>query len=203
MPVGILWGIRPNFFGLSPCWRQVAYALRTRPPVAGRSTEVLHPMPLDLHVLGLPLAFILSQDQTLHCKKIIKILESWLLKFPLKELINTALYLFFSNNTSNSKNLFRVLKRSQKSLKKSLGILSESDCKDKRSYLNFQIFQRKIREPHFKNLPAKPCCFRLAGANVGTFSDSPNFRELFLRFSCIFPVLILQVPAHDPEQITD
>ena len=26
------------------------------------------PLPLDLHVLGLPLAFILSQDQTLHCK---------------------------------------------------------------------------------------------------------------------------------------
>ena len=24
------------------------------------------PLPLDLHVLGLPLAFILSQDQTLH-----------------------------------------------------------------------------------------------------------------------------------------
>jgi len=24
------------------------------------------PIPLDLHVLGLPLAFILSQDQTLH-----------------------------------------------------------------------------------------------------------------------------------------
>ena len=69
MPVGILWGIRPNFFGLSPCVRQVAYALRTRPPVAGKSTEVLYPMPLDLHVLGLPLAFILSQDQTLHCKK--------------------------------------------------------------------------------------------------------------------------------------
>jgi hypothetical protein len=28
-----------------------------------------------LHVLGLPLAFILSQDQTLHCKKF-KSLES-------------------------------------------------------------------------------------------------------------------------------
>ena len=25
------------------------------------------PLPFDLHVLGLPLAFILSQDQTLHC----------------------------------------------------------------------------------------------------------------------------------------
>ena len=35
------------------------YALRTRPPVIPKD-------PLDLHVLGLPLAFILSQDQTLH-----------------------------------------------------------------------------------------------------------------------------------------
>ena len=35
------------------------YALRTRPPVTIAD-------PLDLHVLGLPLAFILSQDQTLH-----------------------------------------------------------------------------------------------------------------------------------------
>src|SRR5438046_6196394 len=29
----------------------------------------LYCYPLDLHVLSLPLAFILSQDQTLHCKK--------------------------------------------------------------------------------------------------------------------------------------
>ena len=28
-------------------------------------------LPLDLHVLGLPLAFILSQDQTLHCKNFV------------------------------------------------------------------------------------------------------------------------------------
>ena len=40
--------------------------LRTRAPVAG---GIATPLPLDLHVLGLPLAFILSQDQTLHCKK--------------------------------------------------------------------------------------------------------------------------------------
>ena len=31
-------------------------------------------MPLDLHVLGLPLAFILSQDQTLHGRKVFPIL---------------------------------------------------------------------------------------------------------------------------------
>jgi hypothetical protein len=39
--------------------------LRTRAPVAG---SIATPLPLDLHVLSLPLAFILSQDQTLHCK---------------------------------------------------------------------------------------------------------------------------------------
>ena len=39
--------------------------LRTRAPVA---SDIATLLPLDLHVLGLPLAFILSQDQTLHCK---------------------------------------------------------------------------------------------------------------------------------------
>ena len=68
MPIRILWGISTDFSVLSPCIGQVAYALRTRPPVATKciATSV---MPLDLHVLGLPLAFILSQDQTLHCIK--------------------------------------------------------------------------------------------------------------------------------------
>ena len=59
----VLRGINPNFSGLFPCKGQVPYALRTRAPVAGGPKS---PLPLDLHVLGLPLAFILSQDQTLH-----------------------------------------------------------------------------------------------------------------------------------------
>ncbi len=54
-------GVNPGFPGLSPSRRQVAYALRTR-------TTVTPKCPLALHVLGLPLAFILSQDQTLHSK---------------------------------------------------------------------------------------------------------------------------------------
>ena len=40
--------------------------LLTRAPVAGGRIAA-PPMPLDLHVLGLSLAFILSQDQTLRC----------------------------------------------------------------------------------------------------------------------------------------
>ena len=38
-------------------------------PVRRSSAEYCYSLlPLDLHVLSLPLAFILSQDQTLHCK---------------------------------------------------------------------------------------------------------------------------------------
>ena len=62
----ILWGISPDFSGLSPCYRWIAYVLLTRAPVAGKGIAT-SPLPLDLHVLGLSLAFILSKDQTLRC----------------------------------------------------------------------------------------------------------------------------------------
>ena len=66
MPIRGLRGINPSFPGLSPCLGKVAYALLTRAPVAVGSIAT-PTLPLDLHVLSLPLAFILSQDQTLHC----------------------------------------------------------------------------------------------------------------------------------------
>ena len=62
----MLWDIRRRFRRLSPCVRQVVHALRTRSPVADNGIATIS-LPLDLHVLGLPLAFILSQDQTLRC----------------------------------------------------------------------------------------------------------------------------------------
>ncbi len=43
---------------LCRCEGQIAYALRTRAPGIF--------LPLDLHVLSMPPAFVLSQDQTLH-----------------------------------------------------------------------------------------------------------------------------------------
>ena len=61
-----IWGIRPSFPGLSPCPGQVAYVLLTSAPVAAKGIATLA-LPLDLHVLSLSLAFILSQDQTLRC----------------------------------------------------------------------------------------------------------------------------------------
>ena len=64
----IPWGISRRFHRLSPRNGQVAHALRTLAPVAIKtSTNLSLMLPLDLHVLSLPLAFILSQDQTLHC----------------------------------------------------------------------------------------------------------------------------------------
>ena len=61
--------INPPFGGLFTSYGKVAYVFRTRLPVAiNRIATVM--LPLDLHVLSLPLAFILSQDQTLHCKEV-------------------------------------------------------------------------------------------------------------------------------------
>ena len=59
-----LCGISSRFRLLSPCTRQVVHALLTRPPLGQISLGFNLP-PFDLHVLGTPPAFILSQDQTL------------------------------------------------------------------------------------------------------------------------------------------
>ena len=63
----MLRGINPGFPGLFPTQRKVVYVFRTRLPVAINCIATIM-LPHDLHVLSLPLAFILSQDQTLHCK---------------------------------------------------------------------------------------------------------------------------------------
>ena len=64
----MLCGISSRFQLLSPTEGQVAHALLTRPPlnyklVIPKKSE--NAVPFDLHVLGTPPAFILSQDQTL------------------------------------------------------------------------------------------------------------------------------------------
>ena len=64
----ILCGISVRFQTLSPSERQVAHALLTRSPLShlGSLTEISElRASFDLHVLGTPPAFVLSQDQTL------------------------------------------------------------------------------------------------------------------------------------------
>ena len=57
-----LCGISSRFQLLSPTERQVSHALLTRSPLSGVPKGST---PFDLHVLGTPPAFVLSQDQTL------------------------------------------------------------------------------------------------------------------------------------------
>ena len=65
-----LCGISSRFQLLSPSTRQVTHALLTRPPLTYISLG-FNVSPFDLHVLGTPPAFILSQDQTLNKKFIL------------------------------------------------------------------------------------------------------------------------------------
>ena len=58
----MLCGISSRFQLLSPTERQVSHALLTRSPL---SRKPKLSTPFDLHVLGTPPAFVLSQDQTL------------------------------------------------------------------------------------------------------------------------------------------
>ncbi|GAA0468262.1 hypothetical protein GCM10008935_25170 [Alkalibacillus silvisoli] len=65
----MLSGISPGFPELSQSYRQVAHVLLTRPPLVPQTSSQMRfsLLPaLDLHVLGTPPAFVLSQDQTLH-----------------------------------------------------------------------------------------------------------------------------------------
>ena len=60
----VLSGISPSFDGLSQSQRQVTS--RVTHPCAALLVELPPLSPHDLHVLGTPPAFVLSQDQTLH-----------------------------------------------------------------------------------------------------------------------------------------
>ena len=69
----MLYGITVRFQTLSRSEGQVAHALLTRPPLSHiirHSEKIRNQASFDLHVLGTPPAFVLSQDQTLHCNNI-------------------------------------------------------------------------------------------------------------------------------------
>ena len=62
--------------------RQVIHALLTRPPLSHSSVRKLQSASFDLHVLGTPPAFILSQDQTLKLKFFPGPNLAWLISKP-------------------------------------------------------------------------------------------------------------------------
>ena len=101
-PCGLaaLCGISSRFQLLSPTERQVSHALLTRSPLSESPKEIT---PFDLHVLGTPPAFVLSQDQTL--KKLylndlavaqIKFLNNLLLAILLKNFVGCYSFVLYT-----------------------------------------------------------------------------------------------------------
>ena len=81
MPRHHLSGLSCRFQPLSPWSGQVPYVLLTRSPLS-LSEASFQSASFDLHVLGMPPAFILSQDQTLH----LIVCLAHLLRFAFKRL---------------------------------------------------------------------------------------------------------------------
>ena len=92
------WGITIRFRKLFLSERQVAHVLLTRPPLR---ISVNQYSPFDLHVLGVPPAFVLSQDQTLY--------DNCISYYPFRQFeilfnnacVITALFLILSLNSSS------------------------------------------------------------------------------------------------------
>lgn len=79
----MLCGINLPFGRLFPSIRQVAHVLLTRPPLGSSPKGISS---LDLHVLGTPPAFVLSQDQTLNKKFNLLLKLLWVLILRLKRI---------------------------------------------------------------------------------------------------------------------
>ena len=84
-------GIISSFLLLSQSRRQVPYALLTRPPWL---PWCKHHFPIDLHVLSILSAFILSQDQTLHSISFLTFFFPYLHSSMLLRLFSYSSYLY-------------------------------------------------------------------------------------------------------------
>ena len=94
-----LCGISSRFQLLSPTEGQVAHALLTRSPLSHNLKQASSCASFDLHVLGMPPAFILSQDQTLnklYLKQHLCCVKIDLLKFNLFQNKSQNRILFYS-----------------------------------------------------------------------------------------------------------
>ena len=128
----MLWGISRRFHRLYPGDGHVAHALRTLSPVAA-SRIATTALPLDLHVLSLPLAFILSQDQTLLCIYTYKILvrSRQLISYQKKSTLSFLFSVLFAcTNLSILSMIFPVH--------------FETGCKDNHFFFLPKLFLEKI-----------------------------------------------------------
>ncbi len=141
-------------------------------------------MPLDLHVLSLPLAFILSQDQTLHCNisyllpsrinPVSKYLSKELLGFG-ESLLSPVCYYFIIN----SKNFLIPISWGDKSNK--LFLLHQTFFKVFPTIF-FPSDNEGFVSVYFVRPGFQRTCFSFkAGAKVGIYISPPNVFQYFLK----------------------
>ena len=101
-------------------------------------------LPLDLHVLSLSLAFILSQDQTLHTKII----------FQKSSLAGSCVHRISTCVDSDSRSLrcvhLNILKNSLSLVLTSLVLRAKADAKIRPFFVTFQIFFKVFSNFFFK-----------------------------------------------------
>ena len=99
-------GISTSFGVLSRIIRQIIYALLTRAPLNWSASTSI---PFDLHVLGTPPAFVLSQDQTLQF--VLKVCNSKTYYWQKNYTITCHCYSVFKDQLCNQTN--NILKSSR------------------------------------------------------------------------------------------
>ena len=111
-------------------WLHTCYSPVRRSP----AKYCYSPLPLDLHVLSLSLAFILSQDQTLHTKII----------FQKSSLAGSCVHRISTTVDSDSRSLrfvhLNILKNSLSLVLASLVLRVKADAKIRPFFVTFQIF---------------------------------------------------------------
>ena len=115
-------------------------------------------LPLDLHVLSLPLAFILSQDQTLLCIFLILQVRFRHSQFLLKKSTLSIFVLLVLASLYFRSSLFNQLRHTQ--------------CLPALSF----------RLPNSSQVLSEVPLFRNGIAKVGTFSEPANFSRTFFHF---------------------
>ncbi len=129
-------------------WLHTCYSPVRRSP----AKYCYSPLPLDLHVLSLSLAFILSQDQTLHCKILFR-------NFVLAGscVHESRLSSFFDSRSLRCFVHVNILKNSSLSSSPSPFSRGESGCKDKTFFPSlpnlfqsfFKLFSRGVVTTNF------------------------------------------------------
>ena len=142
-----LCGFSSRFQLLFPCMRQVTHALLTRPPLDRISASTVL-LSFDLHVLSTPPAFILSQDQTLHCNNIFSnysvdnlLKDSKSININIDGSCFSVHHIYITYGAPACTTCLFILNLSKNS-HLCFAIVSESGCKGKRFYRNRQMFRK-------------------------------------------------------------